>query len=171
MRLSVLLIVPLLAFGPANAAPRMLRLAPPGAALGIGAYAMGLVPISARFDRFDGSLTYDPAQPGRCSATLNARVASLEASSAATRATILGPAFLDAGRFPILAFTGTCSDAETIEGSLTLRGVTRKLAMRLTWGPHGLVAEGHVRRRLWGMDAKPLLVGPVIRIRLTAELR
>jgi polyisoprenoid-binding protein YceI len=170
MRCPALLAALLLAPGLATGAPRTIALAPPGAALGIEAYAMRFLPVEARIDRFDGSLTYDPAQPGRCFATLTAQTASLETSSAALRATIVGPAFLDATLFPILVFNGTCAGAAAIEGTLTLHGVARPWAMHLEWEPHALVAEGRIRRALWGMVAKPLLVGPMIRIRLTAAL-
>ncbi len=134
------------------------------------AYAMGFLPIDARLARFDGTLTYDPDQPGRCTAALTAEVASLETSDSAMRENILSPDFLDGARFPTLSFVGTCTASDTADGSLTLRGVTRPLAMQLAWSAHRLVGVGHVRRALWGMEAKPMMVGPVIRIRVTAAL-
>lgn len=155
---------------PAPATPRTLRLAPPDAVLAIRAYAMGFVPVEARFTRFDGTLTYDPVQAGHCTATLTAQVDSIQVDNAAMRATMLGADFLDAARFPTLRFTGTCTGPQAAEGRLTLRGVTRPLDTTLAWTRHGLVTEAEIRRALWGMDARPLLVGPVIRIRLTAAL-
>ncbi len=163
---AALLLAPTLA----AATPRTLRLAPPAATLTIRAYAMGLVPIDAQFARFEGTLTYDPAQNGRCTAMLTAQVDSLQTTDATMRDTILGPDFLDTARFPTLAFTGVCTSPGTAEGRLTMRGVTRPLGTTLAWTQHGVVTQADVRRSLWGMDARPFMVGPVIRIRLTAAL-
>jgi polyisoprenoid-binding protein YceI len=161
-----LLLAPTLVLG----APRTVRLAPSTAALAIRAYAMGLVPIDARFARFDGTLTYDPDGGGRCSARLVAQVDSMQASDPATRETMLGADFLDAARFPTLTFVGACTGPKTVEGQLTMRGVTRPLGTSLAWSPHGLATEADIRRAQWGMDARPFAVGPVIRMRLTAAL-
>ncbi|HJS88274.1 MAG TPA: YceI family protein [Acetobacteraceae bacterium] len=163
---AALLLVPM----SADAAPRTLRLAPPSATLAIRAYAMGFMPVDAQFARFDGTLTYDPATTGHCTATLTAQVDSIQLDNAAIRATMLGADFLDAARFPTLRFTGSCADSKTAEGSLTLRGVTRPLGTTLAWTPHLLVTEAEIRRALWGMDARPLMVGPMIRIRLAVAL-
>ncbi|MEO8715097.1 MAG: YceI family protein [Acetobacteraceae bacterium] len=161
--LAALLILP-------GAAPRTLRLVPPQASLEMRAYAIGFLPIDSRFTRFDGTLTYDQAEPARCTATLTAQVASLETAKATMRETILGADFLDAAQFPTLGFTGTCTQAGTLAGSLTMRGVAHPLVLRLERSAHGLAAEGEVRRALWGMDARPFMVGPMIRIRVTAPL-
>ncbi len=131
---------------------------------------MGFMPIDAQFARFDGTLTYDPAGNGSCTATLTAQVDSVQTSDAAMRETILGPEFLDATRFPTLIFTGVCTSPRSAEGRLTMRGVTRALGTTLAWSQHGVVTQADVRRALWGMDARALMVGPVIHIRLTASL-
>jgi polyisoprenoid-binding protein YceI len=163
---AALLLAPTLA----AAAPRTLPLAPPNAALAIRAYGMGFMPLEARFARFTGTLTYDPAQHGQCVARLTAQVDSITTDNAAIRDTMLSAEFLDAARFPTLSFTGVCTSSDAAEGHLTLRGVTHPLDAALEWTPHGLVTKADIRRALWGMDARPLMVGPVIRIRLTAAL-
>jgi polyisoprenoid-binding protein YceI len=163
---AALLFAPTLAAAP----PRTLHLAPPTASLAIRAYAMGFMPIDARFAQFDGTLTYDPDQSGHCTATLTARVGSVRTSDPAMRHTMLGADFLDVEQFPTLTFSGVCTGPRTAEGRLTLRGVTRPLGTTLAWSPHSMVTEADIRRALWGMDARPLMVGPVIRIRLTASL-
>jgi polyisoprenoid-binding protein YceI len=167
---SLLAALAVLAPAFAVAAPRTIRLAPASATLEMRAYALGLLPLDARFGSFDGSLTYDPAAPARCSATLTATVASLETAKPATREAMLSPDFLDAGRFPTLMFRGTCTDAATLDGNLTMRGVGGNLAMRLERAAHAITAEGEIRRSAWGMDAKPLMVGPTIRIRVMTSL-
>lgn len=172
MRASVPFLAALLALTPPPAigATRTVRLAPPGATLTIRAYAMGLLPITSRFARFDGTLTYDPAAPGRCAATLTAMTDSLENADAGVRDDIVGPDFLDAAHFPTLTFVGTCVTAGTLSGTLTVRGVARPLAMRLDWTADGVTAVGDMRRAVWGMTAKPFIVGPTIRLLVTARL-
>ena len=124
MRAALMSFVALAVLTPrfAAGAPRTVRLAPPTATLALRAYAMGLLPIDSRFTRFDGSLTYDPAPPGRCTASLTAFTDSLENANPAMRETILGPEFLDAAHFPTLTFSGTCAAAEVVTGTLSLRG-------------------------------------------------
>ena len=173
MRPSLPLLAAFVALTPtyAAAATRTVHLAPPSATLTIRAYVMGLLPITARFTRFDATLTYDPAMPARCTAALTAFTDSLESANAVARADIVGPDFLDAARFPTLTFTGMCAAAGALGGTLTLRGVARPLAMRLDWTVDGVAAEGDMHRALWGMTAKPFLVGPTIRLDLAARLK
>lgn len=154
----------------AGAAPRTVRLEPAGTTVAIRAYAVGLVPIDSRFTRFDGTLTYDPAAPGTCAATLRIIAASLETASPERRDMILGPDFLDAARFPELRFEGRCTAAEALSGVLSLRGVTQPLAMRLAWMERSVHAQGSMRRALWGMTAKPFIVGPTIRLSVAVSL-
>lgn len=159
-----------LAAAPAIAAPRTVRLEPASTTVAIRAYAMGLIPIDSRFTRFDGTLTYDPAAPSSCSAILRIITASLETNSPDRRDTILGPDFLDAARFPELRFQGSCAGPESLSGRLTMRGVTQPLTMTLAWAAHNVGAQGGLRRALWGMTAKPLIVGPTIRLSVAVAL-
>jgi polyisoprenoid-binding protein YceI len=172
MRSPPLLLAAVLLFAPAlaRAAPRTLALAPDDATFGLRAYALGLMPVDARVSRFAGTLTYDPAAPGRCEVRMTAEVASVETGDPGTRETILGPDFMDAARFPTLSFTGVCSAADTIAGNLTMRGVTRPLALTLDWRAHRLVAHGALHRADWGMGARPFAVGPTIGVRVAATL-
>lgn len=154
----------------ASAAPRTVRLEPASTTVAIRAYAIGLVPIDSRFARFDGTLTYDPAAPGACAATLRIAAASLETANPERRDMILGPDFLDAARFPELRFEGRCAGPETLSGVLNLRGITEPLTMTLGWAPRDVRAEGTMRRALWGMTAKPFIVGPTIRLSVAVSL-
>lgn len=159
-----------LAASHAVAAPRTVRLEPAGTAVAIRAYAIGMVPIDSRFTRFDGTLTYDPAAPGTCGATLRIIAASLETANPERRDMILGPDFLDADRFPELRFEGRCTGPDSLAGVLSLRGITQPLAMRLAWATRDVRAQGSMRRALWGMTAKPFIVGPTIRLSVAVSL-
>ncbi len=164
--LILLLFVPALA----GATPLTLNLSPPSARLDLRATAIGLVPITAHVSRFEGTLTVDPARPGWCVAHLTAQVDSLEAGDKSTRETMIGPEFLDAARFPTLSFTGTCTGSDDIAGGLTMRGITRGLTLTTERESRMLVAQAGIRRALWGMEARPWTVGPIIRIRLETAL-
>lgn len=154
----------------AEAAPRTVRLEPASTTVAIRAYAIGLVPIDSRFTRFDGTLTYDPATPGTCAATLRIVAASLETANSERREMILGPDFLDAPRFPELRFEGRCNGPDELSGLLNLRGITQPLTMTLSWAAHDIRAQGAMRRALWGMTAKPFIVGPTIRLSVAVTL-
>lgn len=172
MRNSALLIALLLPLYSASAAEasRTVTLAPEDATLGLRAYALGLMPVEVRVGRFVGTLTYNPADPARCTVRMVADVASVETSNPDTRATLLGPEFMDVARFPTLTFTGICAPGDLVTGNLTMRGVTRPLELSLDWGQHRLIAHGQLRRALWGMSGRPFVVGPTIGIRMATKL-
>jgi polyisoprenoid-binding protein YceI len=163
----------LLAFSLAAAAmaePRRVQLTPEDSQVAFRAYGMGLLPIDANFTRFGGSLLYDPDNRAFCQVQLHVEVASLATEDATVRATIVGPDFLDATRFPALSYTGACQ-AEGLRGELAMHGVTRAFALSLDWQADAVVAEGRLVRAEWGMTAQPLLGGRTVRIRVTVPLR
>jgi polyisoprenoid-binding protein YceI len=92
----------------AEAPPRRIRLAPPMSEVAFRAYGLGLLPIDARFTRFDGWLTYDPADRGTCQVNLRVHVDSLVTDDPSMRDRVVGPDFMDATSFPILSYAGSC---------------------------------------------------------------
>ncbi|MDQ2802327.1 MAG: YceI family protein [Pseudomonadota bacterium] len=164
------LAVLLAAAAPADARARTVPITPQIGEVHIGAAALRLFSVGGRFTRFEGTLTYDPAELGRCSVALTVDVASLVSSSAvARREMILGPEFLDAARYPYLRFEGRCQGTE-VEGSLSMHGVTRPLRLEAEWQERRVVVSGRLLRALWGIGGRPLVVGPMIRIRVVAGL-
>jgi polyisoprenoid-binding protein YceI len=154
---------------PGVAAETSVALLPGQSTVGFRAYGLGLLPLDGAFSRFRGQFSYDPADPAHCSVTLTVEVPSLAMDSASVGETILGPGFLDAARFPTLAFDGAC-DARGLTGQLTMHGVTRPFALTLDWQAHAVTAVGRLRRADWGMTARPLLGGSTVRITVTAPL-
>lgn len=154
----------------AQAAPRRIRLGPPDSEVAFRAYGLGLLPIDANFTRFQGWLSYDPDDRRSCRVELSVQVASLAADDASLRGTIVGPDFMDAASFPILAFTGSCAAQGDLDGMLAMHGVSRPFALSLAWGRDGVVAEGRLLRADWGMTAMPLMGGRTVRIRVTVPL-
>lgn len=133
------------------------------------AYGLGFLPLDGHFTRFEGTFIDPPGAPAECSVTLQVNVASLAMDSAAVGETILGPDFLDAARFPLLSYTGTCGP-HGLAGQLTMHGVTRPFALTLDRRRNAIIAQGRLRRAEWGMTARPLLGGSTVRITVTAPL-
>ncbi len=170
-RWSFLLFVLVLAGQPvrAHSAPRRIPLSPPATEVAFRAYGLGLVPLDASFARFDGWLSYDPDNPALCSVSLLVDVASLVADDPSLRATVVGPDFMDAAKFPTLSYAGSC-DAGHLGGVLGMHGVTRPFALSLEWERQGVVAEGRLLRADWGMTAMPFVAGRSVRIRVSVSL-
>jgi polyisoprenoid-binding protein YceI len=153
----------------AQAAPRRIQLGPPESEVAFRAYGLGLMPIDARFTRFDGWLSYDPDDRASCRVELRVQVASLAAEDASLRGKIIGPDFMDAAAYPLLTYAGTCA-ASGLGGTLAMHGVTRPFELSLNWNRDGVVAEGRLLRAEWGMTAMPVLGGRTVRIRVTVPL-
>jgi polyisoprenoid-binding protein YceI len=144
-------------------------LLPNSSKVGFRAYGFGFLPLDGNFTRFQGRFSYDPAIPTHCSVTLQADVASLDMTPATAGETVLGPDFLDAARFPILAYQGTCG-ADGLTGQLTMHGVTRPFTLTLDRRRDSIIAVGRLVRAEWGMTARPLLGGSTVRITVTVPL-
>ncbi|MBN8907384.1 MAG: hypothetical protein BGO51_02050 [Rhodospirillales bacterium 69-11] len=163
-RLVILALMGILLRTPGLAAATVeLPLRPPVTTVAFRAYGLGLFPLDGNFTRFEGTLTYDPQDRGRCRVHLLVEVASLVMSDASLRDELLGPEFMDARRFPALRFDGMC-EGRAVNGDLTLHGVTRPFALDLDWGANVLTAMGRLRRADWGMTARPLTGGSTVRI-------
>jgi polyisoprenoid-binding protein YceI len=154
----------------AEAAPRRIPLGPPDSEVWFRAYGLGLLPIDARFDRFEGWLTYDPDDRASCRVELRVQVASLVSDDPSVRGTVVGPDFMDAASFPILSYAGNCRAQGDLEGMLAMHGVTRPFALSIDWSGERVAAEGRLARADWGMTAMPLLGGRTVRIRVTVPL-
>jgi polyisoprenoid-binding protein YceI len=167
MFLHRLLPVLLLLATPARA--DRLELVPPTATVAIRFYGLGFLPIEGNYTRFHGWLTYDPADRAHCQAELTVDTASLAMGNASFRDEVVGPELMDVARFPTLTFNGVCQ-AQTLEGDLTMHGVTHGFALSMDWQRAEVVATGSLRRAEWGMTARPLLGGPTARIRVRVAL-
>ena len=133
------------------------------------AYGFGLFPLDGNFTRFQGRFTYDPAAASHCSVTLQADVASLDMTPSTAGETVRGPDFLDAARFPMLAYQGACGP-DGLTGQLTMHGVTRPFTLTLDRRADAITAVGRLLRADWGMTARPLLGGSTVRITVTVPL-
>jgi polyisoprenoid-binding protein YceI len=144
-------------------------LTPGATTVAIRTYGLGLLPFDGRFVRFHGVLRFDPSDHARCDVVLQVDVASLSMRSDAITEMVRGPDFLDAARYPTLAYEGACGPGG-IAGALTMHGVTRPFGLTLDWRGEAVQAVGRLRRADWGMTARPLLGGTFVRITVTVAI-
>jgi polyisoprenoid-binding protein YceI len=95
---------------------------------------MVVAKVIGRFDRFDGSLTLDPDHPESGSVTVEIDAASVNTNAPDRDNHLRSPDFLDVAHHPRLSFKSTrvAPDSQThltIEGELTLRGITRPVTL------------------------------------------
>jgi polyisoprenoid-binding protein YceI len=144
-------------------------LEPPASRLRYTVFALGMLPLEAQFERFSGSLRVDPARPSACRVEVTVEVASLHMDDPDRNKIALGPAMLDAARYPTMRFAGRCQGARLV-GELTLHGITRRLTMSVRRAGAHVVATGMVQRRDYGIRGLYWLVGQRVQFRLDAEL-
>jgi len=115
---------------------------------------MGYSQFTARFERWDASLTFDPAAPENSSirVSIDPRSIASDNPPAGFIDTMRGAEFLDAARFPQITFqsTGverTGPNTARITGDLTLHGVTRPVALeaRFNGGYEGMSVDPNAR--------------------------
>ncbi|MEL7302197.1 MAG: YceI family protein [Pseudomonadota bacterium] len=153
---------------------------------------MGMSRQSGEFVEPFGRLVFSPTDPvaGRVEVTM--LLASLRTGVAKLDAMLRSPDYFDAEQFPRVTFTstGVASDSPksgTLNGELTMRGVTRPVSLKARWnftGEHplasfnpvyrgkwvtGFSATGIVRRSEWGMTQAIPLVSDQIEITIEAE--
>ena len=127
---------------------------------------LGFSWLAGRFNRFDGSLTYDPAAgPAAQAVRVTIDAASLDTNHAERDKHLRGGDFFDVERFPTVTFVSTGfaggAGGGTLTGDLTLLGVTKSIAfdVRLIgegddpWGGYRAGFEGTyvLKRRDFGM--------------------
>jgi len=117
----------------------------------------------SKFDDYDATLTVQDGQPKLVGMV---RVASIEAKDENLAAHLQGPDFFDAERTPELRFESTSfrreGDQVTVDGELTVKGITRPVQARGTIsGPHvniggkegiGLDLETKIDRTEYGLE-------------------
>ncbi len=90
--------------------------------------------LTGRFNTFDGSYEYDPAQPDKSSVSVNIDVASLDTNHAERDKHLRSPRFFDTDTFPAASFkstgiTLTGEGTAKITGDFTLRGITKPVVI------------------------------------------
>ena len=112
-----------------------------------------------RFDKVDGSLTWDPADPARSSMKVSVDVASIDTPVPGFAKELSGDGFLKTGAFPTATFVTTGFhqiDAShgRVDGDFTLMGKTRPLSFEVELVGAGKGFMGHPRL---GVEARTRL--------------
>ncbi len=154
---------------PCTATPLAVTLAPATTRLVLTAYALGLLPVAGRFQRFSGQLTIDPADAGHCSVSLDVEVASLQMNDALATRAALGASLLDAAHYPRLHYAGTCGSREA-SGLLTLHGAVRPLTLTIRRHGNAVEARGRLYRTEYGVGGLLSAVGRTVDVALSVTV-
>ena len=154
---------------------------------------MGFSRFVGQFAKLEGRLAFDPAHPGQMTVTATADPRSLATPEPPPgfRATLLGKDWLDAGRYPEIAFRSTKvalvpPNHARVTGDLTLHGVTKPIELWTTFNGGypanvmdgariGFSAEGAIRRSDFGIatglpaPGTNLGVGDLVAVTLETE--
>jgi polyisoprenoid-binding protein YceI len=134
---------------------------------------LGYSIVAGRFDKYSGQFSWDKSHPEKSRITIRISTASIDTNVPKRDEDVRSAAFLDVAKYPDATFTGTrySGDAHggTLEGKLTLHGVTRPISLTVTaigqgpdpWGGYraGFRATTTLRRTDFGMGHDEL--GPV----------
>jgi polyisoprenoid-binding protein YceI len=153
----------------AHAADRKVALTPPTTRIGYTVVAMGVLPISTNFDRFQGTVTADPAHPAPCHIQVTVDVDSMHMDDPNRLRQALGPDMFDAAHYPTMNFSGQCA-LQSVAGILTLHGVSRPVTFAMHREGDQVVCGGTVLRRDFGIMGLDGVVAPRVHIRLSAHL-
>jgi polyisoprenoid-binding protein YceI len=146
-----------------------IALTPPTTRIGYTAFAMGVLPITAAFQDFSGTLTIDPGRTPLCQVQVTVRIASLHMADPARNRLALSPAMLDAARYPTMRFAGQCEGTNLV-GELSLHGVTHKISMAMRRQGQDVTATGILLRRDYAISSLSGLLSQRVRVRLDLRL-
>lgn len=146
--------------------------------------------VRGRFTDFEGTIQADEKNPGRSSVRVTIQAASIDTDQPDRDTHLRSADFFKVDEFPTLSFASTSvapagGHAYTVAGDLTIRGVTRRLTVPVTflgqardpWGKEraGFEAEFTVNRKDFGLswnaalETGGFLVGDEIKVSLSFE--
>ncbi len=104
-------------------------------------------PVPGKFKTFSGTVDLDLAKPMATRFSTEIDVASLDTDYSDRDETLRGEEFFDTAKFPKASYvsSGDCTAAGgklSCPGALTLRGVTKPVALEITPSADGRVIEG-----------------------------
>ena len=160
------------------------QLDPQHASLAFKVSHLGLSSYVGRFNRFDASLDFDPADIGSAQLQASIHTASIDSNNAKLDETLRGSSWLDSDSFPEARFNSTSVTATgsgfNFNGDLTLRGVSYPISLhgeflgaavnRLN-GRYtlGFRAKGSINRSDFGIDSYLAMIGDQVTLEIEAE--
>lgn len=146
--------------------------------------------VQGRFDRFEGTVDFDPSKPEATKVRGTAETASINTNNSKRDKHLRSGDFFDVEKFPTLTFesralTGWANNRGKLSGTLTIHGVSRGVELDVSflgrgkdpWGNEraGFKASVVIDRRDYGLkwnealETGGFLVGDEIEIRIDAE--
>ncbi|KPV97866.1 YceI family protein [Pseudoalteromonas sp. P1-11] len=123
--------------------------------------------LHGRFNRFDGSFSYDTKEQTGSNILVNIDTASLDSNHAERDKHLRGKDFLNVDKYPTATFKSTNvkftdDDTATVTGDFTLHGVTKRITFEMDkvgegqdpWGGYRAGFEGETSLKLtdYGID-------------------
>ena len=151
---------------------------------------MGFSSYTFRFLRFDGSYTFDPANPAASKLKVTIDPASIDtvtgddAFGKTFDAELAGDGWLETGKFPTASFVSTAIDVGDghkgkVAGDLTLHGVTKSIVVTMDMTGTGQGMQGETRigfqtsftvhREDYDMNTMPGAAGDDVKIMVALE--
>lgn len=117
--------------------------------------------LLGRFNKFDGSFSYDENNPSAAKIVVNIDPASIDSNHAERDKHLRGSDFLDVSKYPEARFVSTSFEEKgngkaTLKGDLTLRGVTKPIVIEVEHIGHGKDPWGGYRRGFAGVTTLTL---------------
>ena len=172
---------------PAELAAGAYRLDPEHAALLFKVDHLGFSQLVGRFNRFDASLEFDPANPGASRLAVEVDAASIDFGLLLFEEDLRGPDWFDVARYPQARFESrtievTGANTGRVTGDLTLHGMTRPVTLDVTFNGGGeslltgrytlgFAAAGTISRSAFGLGAYAPAVGDEVVLEIHAEFQ
>jgi polyisoprenoid-binding protein YceI len=174
---------------PAAASNTTWKLDPTHSHIEFSAKHMMITTVKGRFADFEGAVTGTPESPAGATVTVTIKTASIDTRTDQRDGHLRSADFLDAEKFPTIAFRSTkiagTKDKFTLTGDLTIRDVTRPVTLDVTfegqgadpWGGTraGFNATGKIDRRDFGLtwnqalETGGVLVSNEIKLHIDAQ--
>ena len=111
---------------------------------------LGFSWLYGRFNNFDGTFSYDEADPKSTKVTATIDTTSVDSNHVERDKHLRSPDFLDVEMYPEAKFESTAFDGKTLTGNLTLHGVTKPVEIAIEkigegkdpWGGYRAGFEG-----------------------------
>lgn len=144
-------------------------------------------PVTGKFGKFEGTVTYDEANPSKNKAKAVIEVASVSTLNADRDAHLQRDDFFDAAKFPSITYESTSwkktgDKTYEVEGTLSFHGQSHPvvLAVEMLGSGEGFASKegktvigfsgkGKVNRSDWGVTGASPLVGDEVEIELSIQ--
>lgn len=147
--------------------------------------------VRGRFSRFDGTVNFDEQNPANSAVHVTIDATSIDTRDERRDGHLMSPDFLDVANYPAITFISKRVEAiddshGRIIGDLTIRGVTREVALEVEYNgqsksPWGTISAGFsastkINRKDWGLtwnvalETGGVLVGDEVTIEIEIEI-